>query len=70
MVKNVLAGPKNNHMAKNEVVIGKYSLRYHAHKNFKALCEKNDKRDIVDLYKRMFYGAKLLSHKETWKNLK
>lgn len=36
-------GPKNNHMAKNEIEIGKYSLRY------KALCVKNDKRDKVGL---------------------
>ena len=30
-------------MAKNEIEIGKYSLRY------KALCVKNDKRDKVGL---------------------
>ena len=46
--KNALAGPKDNHMAKNEMGIGKYSLRYHTHQ-FKALCKKNDKRNTVEL---------------------
>ena len=32
MVKNALADSKNNHIAKNEMEMGKYSLWYHAHK--------------------------------------
>lgn len=32
MVKDALAGPKNNYMTKNEREMGKYSLRYHTHK--------------------------------------
>ena len=32
MVKNTLAGAKNNHMAKIEMEMGEYSVRYHAHK--------------------------------------
>ena len=32
MVENTLAGRENNHMAENEMGMGKYSLRYYAHK--------------------------------------
>ena len=48
MVKNGLASPKNNHIAKNEMGMGKYSLRYHTH-NFKTLHKKNDKKDTAEL---------------------
>ena len=46
--KNTLASPKNNQIAKNEMGMGKYSLRYHT-QNVKALCQKNDKRVTVEL---------------------
>ena len=32
MVKNALAGPKNNYVTKNEREMRKYCLRYHTHK--------------------------------------
>ena len=43
------------------------------HTNFQGSMQKKqkeDKWDTVKLYKRVFYGAKLLSHKETIKEFK
>ena len=48
--KNTLAGPKNNRMGKNEMGMGKYSPRYHAHKISRQIsAQKNYARDTVEL---------------------
>ena len=64
MVKDFLAGPKNSYIAKmrREWVNTVSSI---THTNFKALREKNDKSDTVELSKRMLYGSELPSYKET-----
>ena len=69
MVKIALASPKNYQMAKNVMGMGKYSLKYHTHihthKISRFHARKMMIKDTVELSERMFYGAKLLSHKET-----
>ena len=61
MVKNNVADPKNNHIAKNDMGMGKYSLRYHIHK-ISRFCAK---KMINGTHKKgCFIEAKLLSHKE------
>ena len=48
--KNALVDPKNNRMEKNEMGMGKYSLRYHAYKISREIsAQKNYKRDTVQL---------------------
>ena len=42
LVKNALAGPRNNIMAKNAMGMGENSLKYHTQQNLMALCEKNN----------------------------
>ena len=40
MVKDSLAYLKNNQMAKNEMGMGKYSLRYHTHTKFQGFMQE------------------------------
>ena len=49
MIKIALASPKNNQMAKNEMGMGKYSLRYHTHKISGLHARKMIKRDTIEL---------------------
>ena len=56
-----MAGPKNNHMAKNDMGMGKYSLNYYIHK-ISRLCAK---KMINGTHKKgCFIEAKLIGHKE------
>ena len=77
MVKIALASPKDYQMANKLMGMGKYSLKYHTHahthtqthththKISRFHARKMMIKDTVELSERMFYGAKLLSHKET-----
>ena len=62
MVKNALAGPKNNCVTKNEREMRKYSLRYHT-QNFKALRKKNDKGTQLNFKKGCFMEQNCLAIK-------
>ena len=54
MVKNALAGPKSNHMAKNDMEICKYSLKYHAHKTARLCATKMIKETQLNFKKGIF----------------
>ena len=69
MVKNTLAGPKNNHMAKNEMGMGKYSLRYHSHKISRLYTKNMIKGTQLKFKKGCFMGLNCLAIKRQ-KNLK
>ena len=61
MVRNALAGPKNNHMLQNEMGMGKYSLRYHTH-TFSWLCtRKMIKETQLNFEKGCFLGLNCLT---------
>ena len=62
MVKNGLANPKNNHIAKNEMGMGKYSLRYHTHK-ISRLCTRKSINGTQLNFKKCFMELNCLAIK-------
>ena len=54
IVRNALAGPKHNHMTKNEMEMGKYSLIYHKHKISRLCMRKMIKGTQLNFKKGYF----------------